>query len=209
MPAGLVDGPLPTHYEPEESPFDNPLYDQRSNPARQRFPRDHNPYNPSDGQPGADVFPYVFTTYRLTEHHTAGGMSRTVPHLSELQPEMFCEVSPELAKERGLENGGWATIVNMRTAIEARVLVTDRVVPLEVQGRKVHQVGLPYHWGSKGVVTGDSANDLTPLVLDPNVHIGEYKAATCDIRPGRRPRGEGLVRLINEYRARAEGGVGT
>ena len=206
-PAGLVDGPIPTHYEPEESSFDNPLYGQRSNPTRQRFPRDHNPYNPSDGQPGAEVFPYVFTTYRLTEHHTAGGMSRTVPHLSELQPEMFCEVSPELAQERDLENGGWATIVTERSAIEARVLVTDRVVPLEVQGRKVHQVGLPYHWGSKGIVTGDSANDLTPLVLDPNVHIGEYKAATCDIRPGRRPRGEGLVRLINEYRARAEGGA--
>jgi formate dehydrogenase major subunit len=122
---------------------------------------------------------------------------------------MFCEVSPELAEERGLENGGWATIITERSAIEARVLVTDRIVPLEVQGRKVHQVGLPYHWGSKGLVTGDSANDLTSLVLDPNVHIGEYKAATCDIRPGRRPRGEGLVRLINEYRARAEGGAKT
>ncbi len=133
-------------------------------------------------------------------------MSRTVPHLSELQPEMFCEVSPELAQERGLENGGWATIITERSAIEARVLVTDRIVPLEVQGRKVHQVGLPYHWGSKGLITGDSANDLTSLVLDPNVHISEYKVATCDIRPGRRPRGEALARLVDEYRARANGG---
>jgi formate dehydrogenase major subunit len=132
-------------------------------------------------------------------------MSRTVPHLSELQPEMFCEVSPELAEERGLEHGGWATIINERSAIEARVLVTDRVVPLEVQGRTVHQVGLPYHWGSKGVVTGDSANDLTSLVLDDNVHISEYKVATCDIRPGRRPRGEALMGLLEDYRRRAGG----
>jgi formate dehydrogenase major subunit len=121
---------------------------------------------------------------------------------------MFCEVSPELAEERRLEHGGWATIINERSAIEARVLVTDRVVPLEVQGRTVHQVGLPYHWGSKGVVTGDSANDLTSLVLDSNVHISEYKVATCDIRPGRRPRGEALVGLLEDYRRleRQEGG---
>ncbi len=204
VPAGLTDGPLPTHYEPHESPFENALYGQQSNPVREVYPRPENPYNPSDGDPGARVFPYVFTTYRLTEHHTAGGMTRTVGHLSELQPEMFCEVSPELAKERGLENDGWATIITSRTAIEARVLVTDRVVPMKVQGRVVHQVGLPYHWGSKGIVTGDSANDLLGLTLDPNVHIGEYKAATCDIRPGRRPRGPALVRLVEDYRRRAE-----
>ncbi|BBL80040.1 formate dehydrogenase subunit alpha [Rubrobacter xylanophilus] len=199
VPAGLVDGPFPTHYEAHESPFENPLYRQQANPVRQRFPRPDNPYNPS----GSEVFPCVLTTYRLTEHHTAGGMTRTVPHLSELQPEMFCEVSPELAEERGLQNGGWATIVTARTAIEARVLVTDRLAPLKVQGRVVHQVGLPYHWGSKGLVTGDSANDLLGLVLDPNVHIGEYKTATCDIRPGRRPRGAALLRLIEDYRRRA------
>jgi formate dehydrogenase major subunit len=204
VPAGLTDGPLPTHYEPHESPFENPLYEQQANPARQRFHRPENPYNPTDGEPGASTYPYVMTTYRLTEHHTAGGMSRTVPHLSELQPEMFCEVSPELAAERGLEHGGWATIVSSRTAIEARVMVTDRVAPLEVQGRTVHQVGLPYHWGRKGLSTGDSANDLFPLALDPNVHIQEVKAATCDIRPGRRPRGPALVELVGDYRRRAE-----
>ena len=119
---------------------------------------------------------------------------------------MFCEVSPELATERGLEHGGWATIVTTRTAIEARVLVTERLVPLKVQGRTVHQVGIPYHWGRKGVVTGDSANDLLGLALDPNVHIGEYKVSTCDIRPGRRPRGSALTELVEEYRARAENG---
>ena len=203
VPSGLQDGPFPTHYEPNESPFSNPLYGQQANPARQLFPRKENPYNPSDGQQGAGVYPYVLTTYRLTEHHTAGGMSRTVPYLSELQPELFCEVSPELAAERGLEHLGWATIVTARTAIEARVLVTQRLRPLPVQGRPTHQVGVPYHWGRKGLTTGDSANDLFPIALDPNVHIQEVKAATCDIRPGRRPRGPELTRLVQDYQARA------
>jgi formate dehydrogenase major subunit len=200
VPSGLVDGPLPTHYEPHESPFGNPLYGQRSNPARQQMPRPENPSNPSP----SDAYPYALTTYRLTEHHTAGAMSRTLPYLSELQPELFCEVSPELAAERGLEHGGWATIVTARTAIEARVLVTDRVAPLEVDGRRLHQVGVPYHWGFKGLSKGDSANDLFPIVLDPNVHIQEVKAASCDIRPGRRPRGRRLRELVESYPSEAE-----
>jgi formate dehydrogenase major subunit len=191
-PSGVIDGPLPTHYEPHESPFENPLYSVRSNPRRQEFPRKGNEYSASPDE----AYPYVLTSYRLTEHHTAGGMSRTTRYLSELQPEFFCEVSPELAAERGLEHGGWATIVSPRTAVEARVLVTERLRPLTVQGKQMHQVGLPYHWGSKGLVTGDSANDLFPIVLDPNVHIQEVKAATCDIRPGRRPRGAELPRFV-------------
>jgi formate dehydrogenase major subunit len=196
-PSGLVDGPLPTHYEPHESPFENALYSVQANPARQRFPRRNNEYAPA---PGSEAYPYVMTTYRLTEHHTAGAMSRTTRYLSELQPEFFCEVSPELAAERGLEHGGWATIVSPRTAIEARVLVTERMPPLTVQGRVVHQVGLPYHWGFKGLVKGDSANDLFPIALDPNVHIQEVKAATCDIRPGRRPRGAALPEFVEAHR---------
>ena len=198
-PAGLADGPLPTHYEPAESPVDNPLYGQQANPVRQTYDVKHNRYNPV----GSPVYPYVFTTYRLTEHHTAGAMSRSLPYLSELQPEFFCEVSPALAAERGLEHLGWATIVSARTAIEARVLVTDRIPPLRVRGRTVHQVGLPYHWGPNGLSTGDSANDLLSVVLDPNVHIQESKAATCDIRPGRRPRGPALLDFAAEYRRRA------
>jgi formate dehydrogenase major subunit len=206
-PSGLVDGPMPTHYEPHESPFANPLYaTQQSNPARQQIRRRENPYNPTHGEPGVEVFPYVATTYRLTEHHTAGGMSRWLPYLAELQPEMFCEVSPELARERGLEHGGWMTIVTLRSAIEARVMVTDRMTPLEIGSdppRRLHQVGLPYHWGSRGYATGDSTNDLLGLALDPNVHIGEYKAQTCDVRPGRRPRGPALLALLDDYRRRA------
>jgi formate dehydrogenase major subunit len=204
-PKGLLDGPLPAHYEPHESPVRNPLYGQQANPTRLNYRRKENLSNPSVLEPGNDVFPYVFTTYRLTEHHTAGGMSRWVPYLSELQPEFFCEVSPELARERGLENLGWATIVTARTAVEARVLVTDRVTPLRVGGNVVHQIGLPYHWGVGGdaYVTGDSANDLFGLSLDPNVLIQECKAATCDIQPGRRPTGPDLLRFVEEYRSRA------
>jgi formate dehydrogenase major subunit len=202
-PAGLTDGPFPIHYEPQESPFDNPLYAQQCNPVRQVFSRRRNRYHPSGSSPGAEVFPYVVTTYRLTEHHTAGGMSRGLSYLSELQPEMFCEVSPELAAEQGLEHLGWATIISARTAIEARVMVTDRVAALDVGGRRLQQVGLPYHWGGNGLSTGDAANDLLPVVLDSNVHIQETKAATCDIRPGRRPRGPALLELVESYRARA------
>lgn len=198
-PSGLVDGPLPSHFEPEESPFNNPLYGRQQNPVRQEFPRPENAYHPQ----GSEVFPYVLTTYRLTEHHTAGAMSRNVTFLAELQPEFFCEVSPALAAERGLEHGDWATIVTARTAVEARVLVTDRIKPLRIQGRDMHLVGAPYHWGSVGIVTGDSANDLLPLALDTNVHISEYKASTCDIRPGRRPRGKALLEFVEDYRQRA------
>jgi formate dehydrogenase major subunit len=203
VPAGLRDGPLPAHYEPNESPITNPLYGQQANPARQIFKRRENPYNPTDGAETAKVFPFGLTSYRLTEHHTAGGMSRTVNYLSELQPELFCEISPELAAERGLEHLGWATIVTTRTAIEARVLVTERMRPLVVDGRTVHQVGVPYHWGGKGLTTGDTVNDLFPIVLDPNVHIQEVKVASCDIRPGRRPRGAELLRFVQGYRDRA------
>jgi formate dehydrogenase major subunit len=202
-PAGVVDGPLPAHYEPQESPFRNPLYGQQHNPVREIIRHRDNPLQPAGGEPGAEVFPYVATTYRLTEHHTAGGMSRFLPYLSELQPEFFCEVSPELAAERGLSHLGWATIITARTAIEARVLVTSRMRPLPVQGRVVHQIGLPYHWGLNGLSTGDSANDLAHLSLDPNVHIQEVKALACDIRPGRRPRGPALRRLVRDYIERA------
>jgi formate dehydrogenase major subunit len=199
VPQGLEDGPLPTHYEPHESPIRNQLYGQQSNPARQQNDLSEDPYSP----PGSDVYPFVVTTYRLTEHHTAGGMTRFLPVLSELQPQMFVEVHPDLARERGLEHGGWATVVTPRSAIEARVLVTERMRPARMDGRIVHQVGLPYHWGSRGVTTGGAANDLSHMALDPNVHIQEVKAFTCDIRPGRRPRGPRLRRFVADVRERA------
>ena len=204
-PKGMVDGPLPTHYEPQESPVANALYPQQQNPARVTFPRTDNLSAPSAGAPGSDVYPYVFTTYRLTEHHTAGGMSRWLPYLSELQPEMFCEVSPELAAERQLAPYGWATLISPRAAIEARVLVTERMRPLVIGGRTVHTIGLPWHWGvgQDAVISGDGANDLLGVTLDPNVQIQESKVGSCDIRAGRRPHGQQRLRLVAEYLARS------
>ncbi|EFL28853.1 LOW QUALITY PROTEIN: formate dehydrogenase-O, major subunit, partial [Streptomyces himastatinicus ATCC 53653] len=114
-PAGLVDGPMPVHYEPQDSPVRNPLHpEQQHSPVRQVFSREHNRFHPSGGAPGSEIFPYVITTYRLTEHFTAGGMTRWTPYLAELQPELFCEVSPALAAELGLEHSGWATLVSAR-----------------------------------------------------------------------------------------------
>jgi formate dehydrogenase major subunit len=199
VPQGLLDGPLPAHYEPHESPVDNPLYRQRANPARQVW-KHEDPYSPPD----SEEFPYIATTYRLTEHHTAGGMSRFLPYLAELQPQMFVEVHPDLAHARGLTHGGWVTVMTARSAIEGRVMVTNRMRPVRVRGKLVHQVGLPYHWGQRGLTTGGAANDLAHMALDPNVHIQEVKAYTCDIRPGRRPRGAKLAQLITDLRVRAE-----
>jgi formate dehydrogenase major subunit len=203
VPSGLIDGPLPTHYEPVESPIRNALYGQQANPTRRAYQRPDNQLNPSPPEPHSDVFPYVLAIGRLTEHHTAGGMSRTVQYLSELQPAMFVEVSPELAAERGLHHLGWAHLVTLRSAIEARVLVTDRITPLRVDGRVLHQVWLPYHWGGAGLTRGDSANDLFGIVLDPNVLIQENKVGSCDLRPGRRPTGPALRDYIADYQRRA------
>jgi formate dehydrogenase major subunit len=203
VPTGLSDGPMPTHYEPHESPMLNDLYAQQGNPTRKVYGRLDNPSNPSPPEPGEEVFPFVLTAARLTEHHMAGGMSRQLPYLSELQPALTIEVSPELARERGLEHLGWAHVVTSRAAVEARVLVTDRMKPLRVLDRVVHQVWMPYHWGPVGLTTGDVFNDLLGVSLDPNVFIQESKAATCDVRPGRRPRGPALLEYLAEYRRRA------
>jgi formate dehydrogenase major subunit len=180
VPVGLRDGPLPTHYEPWESPIRNPLYPgQQNNPAAMKRERPGNVYAALHDT----RFPYVLTTYRLTEHHTTGAMSRVLSHLAELQPEPFCEISPELAAERHIEHGGWVTITTARGAIRARAMVTRRLRPLLVENRTVHQVGLPWHWGYRGLVTGDVANDLTAISEDPNSRIMESKALLCNIAP--------------------------
>jgi formate dehydrogenase major subunit len=180
VPNGLNDGPLPAHYEPWESPVHNPLYRrQETNPAAMKRERPGNVY----AQPQDERFPYVLTTYRLTEHHTSGAMSRFLSHLAELQPEHFCEISPELAAERGIEHGSWATIRTARAVIRTRAMVTRRMRPLRLNGRTVHQVGLPYHWGYSGLVKGDVTNDLVAISEDPNSRIMESKAMQCNIEP--------------------------
>jgi len=128
----------------------------------------------------------VITTYRLTEHHVGGAMTRWLPWLAELQPELFAEMSKELAAEKGIQHGDWVTIWTERGEVEARAMLTTRMKPLIVNNRVVHQIGLPFQWGYQGVVKGDIANDLLLLVADRNVSMHEAKAFTCNLRPGRR-----------------------
>src|SRR5258706_8549925 len=119
-----------------------PLYpDQQCNPARDEWPRKDNPYHLPYDDPR---FPYAITTYRLTEHHTAGGMSRWLSWLCELQPEMFCEISRALAREKGVENGGWGGLPTPRPAIPARAPVTGPIKPLGARGPTVRHIRLPY-----------------------------------------------------------------
>ncbi|MBK4163696.1 molybdopterin-dependent oxidoreductase [Corynebacterium macginleyi] len=205
-PSGLSDGPLPTHYEPQESPVTNVLYKQQQSPTRLTIKRPDNLQRPEPGMPGAEVFPFVFSTYRLTEMYTSGAMSRRLPFLAELQPGLFCEVDKDLAAKRGLENGEWATIISPRGVIEAQVLVTDRMQMLTINGEEFHQIGLPFHYGESETtaVAGDGANDLLGLTLEPNVFIQNSKIGACDIQPGRRPRGEDRLKLLKQYQERAQ-----
>ena len=183
--SGLKDGPLPTHYEPLESPVGNALYPEHpSDPAARRLERPDNVY----ARTGDPNFPYVLTTYRLTEHHTAGGMSRYLSRLAELQPELFCEISPELAEDLGIEPGSWVTVSTARASVEARAQVSARMKPLRVDNGIIHQVGLPYHWGYKGLVKGDVVNDLVALSEEPNVRIMETKSLLCNVTPSRKSR---------------------
>jgi formate dehydrogenase major subunit len=195
VPKGLQDGPMPTHYEPLESPISNPLYPRDTNPVVNWFTRQDNRFAP----PGDPRFPYVLTTYRLTEHHTAGGMSRFLPHLAELQPEMFAEISPELATDLRIANGDRISIVSLRGAIEARALVTRRIRPLQLDGRTIHQVAIPFHFGAAGPVRGDAANDLMAISGEPNVIIMETKSLVCNIVPGPLPRGRDFLHFLNKY----------
>jgi formate dehydrogenase major subunit len=174
-PAGLKDGPLPTHYEPYESPVPNAVYKQQTNPVAVVWDVPGNVYAPV----GSPDFPHVCSTYRLTEHHLSGVMTRWLPWLAELMPELFCEISPELASEVGVGNTAWVRITTPRGSVRAKALVTRRIRPLVVQGRTLHLVGLPWHWGYKGVSTGDVVNDLAALVGDPNVSIHEAKVFVC------------------------------
>ncbi len=182
VPKGLMDGPLPAHYEAAESPVHNVLYHQQSNPAAKYF-RDR----PDNRLAAVDDpnYPIVITTYRLTEHHVSGPMTRWMPWLNALQPSLFAELSPELAAERNIQHGEWLIVSTPRGEIEARAMVTRRMRPLRISGRIVHQIGLPFHWGFQGKSTGSITNDLAHMVLEPNVSIEEAKAFTCNIRSGR------------------------
>jgi formate dehydrogenase major subunit len=180
VPNGLVDGPLPTHYEPAESPIGNLLYPkQQMSPVFKYWARDKS-YNQL-ARVGDPRFPYVISTYRLTEHYLAGAMSRWLPWLAELQPELFIEIGRGLAREKGIDNLDWVNISSARGTIRAKALVTDRIGVMNLGGKQIHHVGMPWHWGWEGLSTGDVVNDLTAWVGDPNVSIHEGKAFLCNV----------------------------
>ncbi len=172
----LSDGPLPEHYEPTESPVRNLMSSRALNPAVKILDSLRNDFG-SVGQ-----FPYIGTSYRMTEHWQAGAMTRNLPWLTELVPSMFCEISPELAAQKGIQNGDKVRVSSKRGNIEARALVTRRVKALRVNGRDVEMVGLIWHFGHGCAVSGDSCNTLTPSVGDANTNIPEFKAFLVDIR---------------------------
>jgi formate dehydrogenase major subunit len=180
-PSGLKDGPLPTHYEPPETPVRNVFYGRDANPAFKRWPRPGNELH----EVGDPRFPLIFTTYRLTELHCGGVSTRAMPHTAELQPEAFCEISPELARERGVGHLDWVVLSTLRGEIEVRAMITDRIRPFTIDGRTVHQVGMPWVFGWEGYARGDIANVLLGIYGDANVTIHSTKAITCDLRPGR------------------------
>ncbi len=182
----LRDGSFPAHYEPAESPVPNLLYPRATyNPASQRFYADHTVETDEERA----RYPYIITTYRLTEHYQSGIQTRNVPWLNELMPELFIELSEELAGELGINNGDDVLIESKRLFIDgnqegitAKACVTNRIPPVMIQGKKQHIVGMPWHWGFKGMSTGAVTNDLSPSVGDPNTTIPEYKAFLCNVK---------------------------
>ncbi len=181
VPSGLKDGPLPVHYEPVESPVHNPMYGQQHNPTAKLWQRPGNELHAvADSR-----FPYVFTTYRLTELHCGGVIGRVTPHTAELQPEAFVEVSPELASELGIANLDWTVLTTLRGEIEVRAMVTERMRPLVIDGRQVHQVGMPWVFGWEGYARGDIANVLLAITGDANTSIHSTKAVTVNLHKGR------------------------
>jgi formate dehydrogenase major subunit len=183
-PKGMAEGPLPEHYEPLESPVANPLHPKTQiNPVVKVFNTDANEdqqIGDSVGTP--DKFPIVCTTFRLTEHWQTGTMSRTLPWLAEAQPDMFVELSKELAEEKGISNGDQVVVSSARGQIQVVALVTGRWKPLNIDGKRIHQMGMPWHYGWMGLATGAVANDLTPHVGDGNTMIPEYKAFLVDVK---------------------------
>ncbi|RDU37421.1 formate dehydrogenase-N subunit alpha [Neobacillus piezotolerans] len=174
--AGLNEGPFPEHYEPFESPISNVFSKQNLNPAVQIFEGDFNLKGDNKD------FPIVATTYRVSEHWQSGSMTRNQEWLSELVGHMFVEISEELAKEKGIKNKDKVIVTSARGEVEAYAMVTKRFKPYKIKGKKVHQIGMPWHFGYKGYATGDSANHLTPHIGDANTTIPEYKAFLCDVR---------------------------
>lgn len=172
--SSFKDGPFPEHYEPWESPVQNLMNSQSVNPASKIW-------EPDKLGTTAD-YPYIGTTYRVVEHWQTGALTRTMPWLAELMPNMFVEISEELGAIKGIRNGDKVVVSTMRGDIEAVACVTKRIKPYIINGQPQHMVGAIWQYGFKGYATGDPANRLTPHIGDANTMIPEYKAWLCNIR---------------------------
>ena len=179
--AARNEGPFPEHYEPLESPVTNLLSSVQFNPVVKRWDVDSG-QDVGDNVGTAEQFPIVCSTYRLCEHWQAGGMSVWLPWLAEAQPEPFVEMSPELAREKGVSNGDRVVVSSARGEVEMVAIVTPRFKPFSLNGQVVHEVGMPWHFSWQGLAKGATANFLTPHVGDGNTGIPEYKAFLVDVR---------------------------
>lgn len=171
----LREGPFPEHYEAMEAPIANPLHPKVSaNPVARVFPGDRATFGTA-----AD-FPYVATTYRLTEHFHYWSKHTKINAI--LQPQQFVEIGEALAREKGIKAGDWVRVRSKRGDIEAVAVVTKRIKALQVDGRTVHTVGLPIHWGFVGQTRkGYATNTLTPFVGDANIETPEFKAFLVNV----------------------------
>ncbi len=176
---GRVDGPFPEHYEPVETPLtSHPFSPQLSSPMYKSVSSALDKL----AKPGDPAYPIVLTTYNLTEHWCGGGETRNVPNLLEAEPQLYVEMSPELAKEKGIKNGDGVIVENVRGRVEAIAMVTVRIRPFKVQGKTVHLVGMPFAYGWSTRKCGDATNRLTPSVADPNTTIYELKACMVNVK---------------------------
>lgn len=173
----MRDGPFPAHYEPFESPIANPLAPRvRGNPVARVFKGDMEQFG------DAKEFPYAATSYRLTEHFHFWTKHAQIN--ASLQPEFFVEISEQLAAEKNIKSGGWVRVWSKRGSVKAKAVVTKRITPLKCDGKTVHIVGIPLHWGFMGATKkGFGPNSLTPYVGDANIETPEYKAFLVDIEP--------------------------
>ena len=184
VPKGATrEGPYPVHYEALECPFINPVYPkQQGNPVVRIWKSELDKY--------AEIcdpkYPYIATTFRVTEHWQAGALTRNLPWQAQMFPEMFVEISPSLAKAKGIKAGDWVKVASVRGSVLARAQVTNRVHPfrcgLPGMENTVEMVALPWHFGFAGLITGGpdktqnyAANQLAPSVGDANTMIPEYK----------------------------------
>jgi anaerobic selenocysteine-containing dehydrogenase len=183
---GLADGPMPEHYEPLECTVKNLLSKTQTNPVVKRWDIEGSEMSKAAtyGSEFCIQYPFVATTYRVSEHWQTGQMTRWLPWLAEAMPELFIELSEELAGEKAIKNGDAVNISSVRApkGIVAKAIVTKRLKPMKLDGQTVHVVGLPWHWGYKGIVTGPITNELTPSIGDANTMIPEYKAFLVNVK---------------------------